>query len=277
MCAAMNDAGRITNAVVTILISLDAAAVGNRERSSEFTSAVVGMVRRVVPTTGEDAIATSIAKLDSELSAGGARADLLIAVQTLRDLLSVDALRDLLADLVVFALQDDRFESEEARLISAIRRSWDVDSGEAVRAASANVSPDLRERLWSVLGSEGAAGTNWTPVHDLALVYISVAHRSDGELQRAEVDAITRKLAEWLPSALPSDVLNVVDEALRRYASGETHELLEQSIERVVSVVPVHQRPSVIRDLEYVAAADNVVLVEERQLIASLAERWGLQ
>ncbi len=272
----MNDAGRITNAVASILISLDAAAADSRERSPEFVRTVTGLVRRVVPTVEDEAVATAVAKLEAR-GKGGANADLLISVQTLRDLLSVDALRDLLADLVVFALEDDRFESGEAALISAIRRAWDVNSGEAVRAASANVSDDIRDRLWSVLGNDGAAGTNWTPVHDLALVYIYVAHRSDGELQRDEVDAITRKLAEWLPSALPSDVLNVVDEALRRYARGETDELLKQSLDRVVATVPVHQRPSVIRDLEYVAAADNVVLVEERQLIAALADRWGLE
>jgi hypothetical protein len=62
-------------------------------------------------------------------------------------------------------------------------------------------------------------------------------------LSQEEIDAITLKLAEWLPAALPSDVLNVVGDALTAYAEG---------------------------------LSDEVVLVEEKALIARLAERWSV-
>ncbi len=183
------------------------------------------------------------------------------AVQRLRATLSSDALTAVLAELVGFALRDDRFDAMEARYLSGITRAWDAE-------------PD--DRLWSVLGSAGTAGTSWTPIHDLAMVYLHVAHASDGVLAREEIEAIARKLGEWLPSALPADVLNVVDEALHRYANGEMHDLLEQSVDRIIEAVPEHQRPMVIRDLLHVAEADHVVLVEEKELIWAIAGRWGL-
>jgi len=202
-----------------------------------------------------------------------ANVELLVAVQDVRDTLSDGQLAAVLEGLVAVALRDDRFEAEEARFVNAVSRSLGIDA--AALELSADDEARVR-RLWSVLEvGEGAEG-RWTPVHDLAVLYLAIAHRSDGELSTTEVDAVTRKLGEWLPSALPADVLNVVDESMRRYANGPSAQILSASVARVVESVPAHQREAVLRDLQYVAEADHLVLVEEKELIARLAEHWGI-
>ena len=174
-------------------------------------------------------------------------------------------LRVFLHDLVSLALHDDWYAHEEGRFISAIARRW-----------SLHPADDEHVRLWSVMDSEESEGT-WTPLHDLAVLYIAMAHQSDDDLSQTELDAIGRKLAEWLPAAIPGDVGAIVRDALRAYADGNVRDLVSEAVARLKVAVPPHQRTAIFADLEYIARADDVMLVEERAIIAELAEAWGIE
>ena len=193
-----------------------------------------------------------------ELSAS----DLVACIQRVRDHSNPNDRRVALQDLISLALEDGAYSSLEARFVGALAREWDVHPEEP------------EHRLWSVFEADGLAGA-WSRVHDLAIVYISLAHGSDRDLTQAEIDAIARKLGEWLPAALPSDVVVVLSEALRRYAEGPEADVVEASVTRIRESVPAHQRDAIISDLEYIAQADNVVLVEERAIIERLTRAWS--
>lgn len=193
------------------------------------------------------------------------RAALGEAIRELRVFADQPTRRAFLYDLVQLALHDDWYMHEEGRFISAVARRWNIHPVEAGRS-----------RLWSVMDSH-TSETDWTPVHDLALIYLALAHQADAELSQAELDAITKKLGEWLPAALPSDVVIVVSEALHIYARGADPQLLRNAVERVKRNVPMHQRAAIVADLEYVARADQIVLVEEKAIIAELAAAWGVE
>ena len=207
------------------------------------------IVRRAVSTVRGDSGRRALAESIREL---GLLADL-------------ETRRAFLYDLVQLALHDDWYMHEEGRFISAVARRWDVHPAE-----------EGRERLWSVMNSQ-TTETEWTPVHDLALIYLALAHRADDELSQRELDAITKKLAEWLPAALPSDVVIIVSEALHVYARGADDHLISRAVARVKQAVPQHQRSAIITDLEYVARADDVMLVEEKAIISELARAWGVE
>src|SRR5690606_23554502 len=111
----------------------------------------------------------------------------------------------LVEDLMAVALADDRVLHEEHTFIAQLARAWNVHP---------NDSGDEAGRRWSILCQDGLSQDgqhgDWTPLHDLALLYISLAHSTDDELATAEVEAITQKLNEWLPGAREVDVLNIV-------------------------------------------------------------------
>ena len=118
---------------------------------------------------------------------------------------------------------------------------------------------------------------DWTALHDLAVVYIALAHQADDDLSQKELDAISRKMAEWLPAAIPDDVRVIVEEALRTYAATDQRSLVRGAIQRLKVIVPAHQRAAIFADLEYIARADDIVLVEEKAIIAELASAWDTE
>ncbi len=223
------------------------------------------VVRRAEGHVTPEAVATLIAEKLSDLRNGDGKRVLGDAVRELAERNEPHVLRQFLLDLVDLALHDDWYAHEEGRFISAVARRWNLHPAD-----------DDRTRLWSVMSSQLTEG-QWTALHDLAVVYIALAHQSDDDLVQREIDAISRKLAEWLPAALPEDVSAIVGEALHRYAADDPRPLLSEAISRLKVSVPSHQRAAIFADLEYIARADDVLLVEEKAIIAELASAWGTE
>jgi len=224
---------------------------------------------RVLERTGglvsPGAIDTLIAEVSSDLANGDGKRLLGEAVRELGSRYAMKVLREFLHDLVALALHDDWYAHQEGRFISAVARRWSIHPAD-----------DERVRLWSVMDSH-VPDSGWTPLHDLAVLYIALAHQSDDDLSQQELDAIAKKLSEWLPAAIPGDVGAIVAEALRTYAVGDERSLVREAVARLRISVPPHQRAAIFSDLEYIARADNVVLVEERTLIAELANAWDVE
>ncbi len=253
-------AGRL--ATVYVSLAFRASGDPSREYLNEIARAVAKWTLPAVSIDEIHAVVdTSVSTVRSEL---GRRA-LAESIRTLSHVADLETRRAFLYDLVQLALHDDWYVHEEGRFISAVARRWDVHPAE-----------EGRSRLWSVMNTHHTE-SEWTPVHDLALVYLMLAHRADDELSQSELDAITKKLSEWLPAALPSDVVVIVSEALHIYASGVANDALAKSVERIKHAVPGHQRAALVADLEYVARADNVMLVEEKAIISELAAAWGIE
>ncbi|HMB94041.1 MAG TPA: TerB family tellurite resistance protein [Rhodothermales bacterium] len=171
----------------------------------------------------------------------------------------------IIKDLTDIGKADDAFLYAEAAFIGELAEAWQLDAeGEA-----------HSNEAWSIfVAQHGAAG--WTPIHDLALIYVTLAHRTDEVLHRQEVDAILEKIGEWMPGAPPERLRRVWDEVLYTYEEQPEGRTLTDAVEAVSTTVPAHQRPAILADLQYIAQADGVLLVEERVLIERLAKTWGL-
>ncbi len=185
------------------------------------------------------------------------------AVAHLREACPEEQRRAMLEDFVAIARADDVFLYEEARFIERLAAAWDV-----------RLSAEDGGRLWNILDA-GRAG-DWTPLHDLALVYLAVAHQPDRAIAAPEREAIAKKIKEWLPEAREADVDAVVREALRVYADARDETAVTRALASLKSAVPSHQRAALLADLRYIACADGVMLVEERALIERIAHALGL-
>lgn len=171
----------------------------------------------------------------------------------------VDALMDV-------AISDGRFLFRESAFIDRVARLLETHpAGSEGRIA----------RSWSLLGG-AANSTRWTPVHDLALIYVTMAHRSDGELADTEMEAIVEKIHEWVPDAPEEAMRRVLQDALEAYVQGPDKHVFVEAVESVRELVPKHQLPALLADLQYVARADGQFLPEEEELIRQLAETWDV-
>ncbi len=171
----------------------------------------------------------------------------------------------LLADLIHFALDDNLLDARETALIGQFASAWGVHP------------PPMDEmslRYWSLLNLNGDQG--WSPLHDLALVYFALAHQTDHDLVPDEIEAINAKIGEWMPAAMPEDVVSVVRTALNRYSENADLETLNRSVISVRDSTPAHQHQALLSDLHYIAASDGVVLVEEKAIIEKLAVAWNI-
>ncbi len=171
-----------------------------------------------------------------------------------------------LDDLMDIALADDKFLHKEGSFIGDLARAWDLH---------ASVSSAEADQSWSILGGQKQEG-NWTALHDLAIIYLTLAHQTDGDLSVAEAEAITAKLNEWVPDASEEEVRGVLKDAVTVYAQGPDQRVFTEAVEAVESFVPEHQRTALLEDLKFVAGADGNTIEAEHELITRLTRKWNL-
>lgn len=169
----------------------------------------------------------------------------------------------ILDDLMDIAMADDVFKHAEGSFIKSLEDAWELHP----------VAGDAEPTSFSVVDQSEQYG-GWTALHDLALIYLTLAHSTDHELTTEEVDAITGKISEWMPDAADSDVMLVVQGAMNVYAQGPDKRAFAESVDAVRRLVPEHQRQSLLDDLEAVANADGGISDNERVLIDRLREAW---
>ncbi len=187
------------------------------------------------------------------------------AVTTVRFAFPEERREALMNDLMEIALADGRFLYQEGSFIHRVARLLEIhlEDGSGMPGKS-----------WSVLG--GSTDGSWTPLHDLALIYVTLAHRPDDDLSSEEISAIATKLNEWIPDAPEDEVLKVVQDALSVYVQGPDKRMFIESVESVRDQMPKHQLAALLDDLRFVAGADGRVLTAEEQIIDQLARAWSI-
>jgi uncharacterized tellurite resistance protein B-like protein len=117
----------------------------------------------------------------------------------------------------------------------------------------------------------------WTRTHDLALVYLALAHGTDQELADAEMSAITKALGGWREDLSEAQVLEVVMEALAVYLSGGAEQEVRRSITALGDLLSEESRKRVMDEIVGIARADGVVVGNERGFIEAVATQWDLR
>ena len=169
-----------------------------------------------------------------------------VVVSDLRDIAGVDGV----------LLQSDR------ELLACVADQWEIE-----------LKPVHIEQPIPILVNEDE---DWGVLHDLALIYLYLAHGIDNELSRGEVLVILKKLKEWQPTFTESKVGTVLNTALECYANGHDEERLSMSITSVRDNLPRAKRMMVLNDLIQIANADGVFLDDEEDMINRLKTAWDV-
>ena len=186
------------------------------------------------------------------------------AVERIRTSVPQSLRRRIVRDLTEIGKADDKFLYTEAAFIGELVEAWKVNLTDLVAESAAT---------WNVLGTDTQAEAAWTPIHDLVLIYITLAHRTDQSLSRDEVEAIAKKIGEWLPNASDEIIEHILHEAMRVYQERGAR-TFDDALTAVKVSVPAYQRVAILDDLRYIADADGVLLVEERVMIEKIAQAW---
>lgn len=173
-------------------------------------------------------------------------------------LLQRDDLSGILSDLAGVARADGVVLSRERDFISTVARAWNLDA--PVVSQSHETSSLPRDE--------------WTPLHDLTLIFLVLAHGTDDDLSKNEVDLMIRKLEEWLPDLSSSRIREILRSAMNRYADGLDEAGIRRAIASVRDSMPAQQRMAALHDLIQIANADGVFLDVEEDLINNLLAEW---
>ena len=112
-------------------------------------------------------------------------------------------------------------------------------------------------------------------LHDLALLYLALAHGADGELDHAEQASMRDQLRAWAPGADPALCDHALREAGLSYGNGVDAQRLQDLLDRLHAALDADGRARVLADLTELAQADNVVAPGESALIDRVAAAWA--
>jgi uncharacterized tellurite resistance protein B-like protein len=185
------------------------------------------------------------------------------AVADLHETFSDEERQQALRDMMRVAEADGILLEGEQGLISLLADAWELKT--------------LGARLLdaSVAGAHADdAPATWTLLHELGLVYVILAHSTDNDLSRPEIQVIVRRLQEWHPDLDEDEARHVVRDVLQFYADAPNETVLAQTVGAIKAALPPIQRLAVLDDLYAIAYADGTFMDEERKMIHALADAW---
>lgn len=184
-------------------------------------------------------------------------------IRTLSQTLSEDDRKQALEDVVHIAEADGVLLTSESSLITSLAEIWGIkaEAQSLLDQTSATVADD----------------PSWSLLHDMSLICIVLAHSTDNDLANSEIAAILDRLHHWQPDLGQEGLRKVVSEALNYYSSQPDQESLQASVKAIKDTLPPIQRIAFLDDLTHIARADGVFNDNEKEMMVSLSEAWGVE
>lgn len=123
---------------------------------------------------------------------------------------------------------------------------------------------------------KAADSLSWTPVHDLALIYLALTHGADAEIDPNEMSVMAEKLRQWASDENPDQLSDVLEEVMLVYVGESRAQMLDTSVASVRESIPKKERVAILNDLADIASADGMIVPGEVGFIQHLAHQWEL-
>jgi uncharacterized tellurite resistance protein B-like protein len=247
-----NDQWTITHDLALLFVAL--AYGTDRDLAEEEVDAITRSLEEWRPDASSEEIRTIIVEAMNVLMDDQSRAAVSRSIATLGKTLSEEELSDVLAHVNHIAEVDGILLQREEHLISTLAEAWSLRGLEDV------VELD----------------DDWDLIHQMALIYVVVAHSTDNELSSGEIEAILERVREWDASLDEEAARDVLREALAFYAQEPGEDVLGQTIMTIKNSLAPMRRLILLDDLYYIAYADGTFKANEREMITSLADAWGV-
>ena len=119
--------------------------------------------------------------------------------------------------------------------------------------------------------------SDWGVLHNLAYIFLVLAHGTDDDLTESEVQVMMNKLQEWRPQDARADLRSIFEVVSEVYSEGADEKRLKGAIDAVRELLPREQRMAAMNDLVKIANADGVFLDDEEDLINYLMTAWNVE
>ncbi|HMB92147.1 MAG TPA: TerB family tellurite resistance protein [Rhodothermales bacterium] len=117
---------------------------------------------------------------------------------------------------------------------------------------------------------------DWSPLHDLALIYLALAHGTDMEIDTSEQEKMIERLNAWNVDAASARPEKIMDEVMLTYMSDHSREMVEASMVALKESMDRNERVAVLNDLADLASADGLLVPGEIAFIQQLAAFWDM-
>ncbi len=118
---------------------------------------------------------------------------------------------------------------------------------------------------------------NWSPVHDLALIYLALTHGADAEINPNEMSVMAQKLRQWTPQSQSTKLNEVLQEVMLMYVGESRAQMLDTSVASLRGTISKGQRIAILNDLADIASADGMIVPGEVGFIQHLAQQWEVE
>jgi uncharacterized tellurite resistance protein B-like protein len=235
----------------------------DHDLSDDEVKAITGALEDWVTTPDTDRVQEIVMEAATAFLEGDASSELDRAIDALGGSLGQDERRRALTDVIRIAEADGVLLEREQGLISRLADAWSLRRLE-------------RELIDDSDAARQPHGEDWGIIHELAFLFLVVAHVANNELTESEISVILERLQEWQPDLDPDQAREIVRSSLQVYVEGEQETLIRDSMTTLKNVLPDVQRLAVLDDLHCVARADGELSDRERELITSLARAWDV-
>ncbi|NBC17379.1 MAG: hypothetical protein GVY18_08720 [Bacteroidetes bacterium] len=118
---------------------------------------------------------------------------------------------------------------------------------------------------------------DWGTLHDLALLYLFLAHATDDHLDPVERSTISERLHAWRPKAPSTRIDKILNEVMLTYMGTYGRDMLDMSIASLKESLHSQRRVEVLNDMATLATSDGVLAPGEIAFIQRLARFWDVE
>jgi len=200
------------------LIFIALAYGADRQLADSELASITNALRRWRPEAGEDDIQEIIVEAVAIFLESDADEEVARSIRSLKTALEVEQRCKALEDAMHIAEADGILKDSETSLIAVLADIWEVTP--------------TQERLMDESSALIEDSPQWSLLHDMALLYIVLAHGSDNKLSSIEIAAMTERLTAWQPDLDTTEIETILREALQYYSQGPSKEDLDESATR---------------------------------------------
>ena len=244
------------------LVFLALAFSTDSSLSDSEVDSISGALRSWKPEASDREIHEIVLEAASLFFESEAEKEVVQSVQSLGVSLSTEQKQQVLEDAMRVAEADGVLLNSEQNVLSVLAAAWDIRA--------------TRDRLIEETTARLESDPEWSVLHDIGLMYIIMAHSTDGELSETEIATMIDRLSEWEPDLDEPTIRSILRTALQYYAQSPDQNDIQDSVSAIKEALPRAQRLVILDDLVTIARADGTVKTGEREIVESLSAAWNV-
>lgn len=119
--------------------------------------------------------------------------------------------------------------------------------------------------------------SDWSELHDVALLYLALAHGTDLDIDPAEQATMVERLKTWYPEVGSWRIQQVLHEVMLTYLGEHSLQMVDAAIGSIKESMSKEERVGVLNDLAKLATADGTLVPGEISFIQQLAHYWEVE